>query len=198
MVLALTLVFVVGSGLLLDHYAYVNSPGGARPRIQAVESCERTRTLRVDATRLHYPQCWVASTYKESTMMTTVVDFLSNQAMHRPCVTRGSGVATTTSCGFPITSLHRGGALIMIVEGGMPGWNLSNEVGRRLDVDHHLARESVTKGPFRSLNATDEVSVFIDAGVPDNYYELTGLFRAPGVARDLHRFSEMLDSMKIH
>jgi hypothetical protein len=129
--------------------------------------------------------------------MTTVLAFLSNQPMHQPCNTTHSGISTTVRCGFPIKTLAHGGVLVMFIEGGMPGWTIANETGRRFVVDHHAARESVTRKSYRSLDATDEISIFIDRGIPDNYYELVGFFRNPGVAKDQQLFQKMLKSMKI-
>ena len=83
------------------------------------------------------------------------------------------------------------------IEGGMPGWSIARETGQRLVVDHHAARETQIKKPNRSLDATVEYWIFIDKGVPNNYYELDVLFRNPGVSRDQRLLQKMLNSMKI-
>jgi hypothetical protein len=85
----------------------------------------------------------------------------------------------------------------MFVEGGSPGWSVANESGRPLLVDHHEARESVTQGPLRSIDATVEQTIYIDAGVPDNYYQLAAFFRGPGVTNDERLFQGMLKSLMI-
>jgi hypothetical protein len=194
----MAIILIGGSALLIDHYAFAIKPGAPPPTIERVNSCTGTKVAEVDQSRLHYPSCWTLGNYADSSMMTTVVAFISNQTMHPPCVTKKSGIGTTTSCGFPIKSLNHAGALIMVVEGGMPGWTISKETGRYFVVDHHPARESVSKKHLRSLNATEEISVSIDAGVPDNYYQIVGFFRGPGVANDTRRFNEMVTTFQIH
>jgi hypothetical protein len=129
--------------------------------------------------------------------MTIAVAFLSNQQLHKPCTTTHSGISTTVSCGFPVKTLRHGGVLVTFIEGGMPGWSITRETGQRLVVDHHAAREALIKKPYRSLDATVEYSVFIDKGVPDNYYLFDVLFRNPGVLRDQRLLRKMLNSMKI-
>lgn len=166
--ISMAIIFIRGSALLVDHYAISNNPG--TPPIERVASCAGTKVAEIDQSRLHYPSCWTLGNYADSSTMTTDVAFISNQSMHPPCVTKQSGIGTTTSCGFPIKSLDHAGALIMVVEGGMPGWTISNETGRYLVVDHHQARESEIKKHVRTLHATDEIDVFIEAGVPDNYF----------------------------
>lgn len=129
--------------------------------------------------------------------MTTVLAFLSNQPTHPPCNTTRSATTTTTRCGFPIKTLENGGVLVMFVEGGMPGWTIANQTGQRVVVDHHVARETVSSKPNDSLHATEEITVFIDRAIRDNYYELTAFFRNPGVAEDRRLLQRMLYSMRI-
>ncbi|MHB8378823.1 MAG: hypothetical protein ACYDB2_02755 [Acidimicrobiales bacterium] len=117
--------------------------------------------------------------------------------MHTPCSTTHSGTEITSRCGFPIKTLEPGGVLVMLILEGMPGWKFARELGHHLGVDHHAAREFVTRNPSGPLHATDEIAILIAAGVPDNYYELMAFFREPGVAEDLRRLEQMIGSMKI-
>ncbi|HEY1762744.1 MAG TPA: hypothetical protein VGG17_09145 [Acidimicrobiales bacterium] len=85
----------------------------------------------------------------------------------------------------------------MLILGGMPGWKIASQAGHRLEVDHHAARESVTRNSAGSLHATDEISIFIAAGVRYNYYELVAFFREPGVGKVQRLLAGMIGSMKI-
>lgn len=129
--------------------------------------------------------------------MTTFVAFLSNQPMHQPCTTTRSSISTTVSCGFPVKSLERNGVLVTFIAGGMPGWTIADDTGRHLVVDHHAAREIVIRKPNRSLDATAQYSIFIDRGVPSNYYLFNVYFRNPGVSEDQRLLRKMLNSMRI-
>jgi hypothetical protein len=129
--------------------------------------------------------------------MTSAVAFLSNQPMHQPCKTTHSGGSTTISCGFPVKTLKPGGVLVTFVAGGMPGWTIADDTGLHLVVDHHEARETVITRPNRSIKATTEYWIFIDRGVPDNYYEFDVYFRNPGLSEDQQLLRTMLNSMRI-
>jgi len=167
-------------------------------RAAYVRSCLETKVLKTGGTNFRFPSCWTQSNYTEETTMTTVVAFLSNQPTHQPCTTTRSGKSTTVRCGFPIKTLQRGGVLVMFIAGGMPGWTIANETGQHLFVDHHAARETEIRKPYRSLHATEEFMIFIDRGIPDNYYEFDVFFRNPGIPEDQRLLRKMLSSMRIH
>jgi len=166
-------------------------------RAENVRSCIATKVLKTGGMSLRYPSCWTLSNYTEGSTMTTVIAFLSNQPMHQPCTTTHSGISTTVRCGFPVKTLKHGGVLVTFIEGGMPGWTIADETGQRFVVDHRVARETVTLKPYGSLHATEEISIFMDRGIPDNYYELAAYFRNPGVAEDQQLLQKMLNSMRI-
>jgi hypothetical protein len=165
-------------------------------RAAHVHSCLETKVFTNGLTGLHFPSCWTLHNYVEESMMSNVMAFLSNQPTHPPCVTTGAATKTTVRCGYPIKSLRNGGVLVIFINGGMPGWTIANQTGKRLVVDHHVTRETVTPHPRGSLHATEEISIFISANVPDNYYELTAFFRNPGVAEDQRLLEKMLNSMR--
>ena len=188
--------------------AAIQSPASSATRLNSsvatvghraanARSCLGTTVLKTDRTSLRYPSCWKMSKYTEGSTSTTVIAFLSNQPTHQPCNTTRSGTTTTTRCGFPVKTLENGGVLVMFIEGGMPGWTIANETGRRFVVDHHVAREAVSPKPYGSLHSTEEITIFIDRGIPDNYYELAAFFRNPGVAEDQRLLHKLLNSMHI-
>ena len=129
--------------------------------------------------------------------MTTVVAFLSNQPTHQPCKTTRAGISTTVSCGFPIKALKPGGVLVTFVEGGMPGWTISNETGRHVVVDHLRGTRTVVRRPIHVLDATVEYGIFISRDVPDNYYEFDVFFRNPGASKDEQLLQQMLKTMRV-
>lgn len=195
--IALLVVVVAALVLLIDHYAFAPKASHPPPSAANVRSCLETKVLRTGGTSFRYPSCWALSNYTEESTMTTVVAFLSNQPMHQPCKTTRSGISTTVSCGFPVKTLERGGVLVTFVAGGMPGWTIADDTGRHLVVDHHAARETVIRKPNRSLDATAEYWIFIDRGVPDNYYQFDVYLRNPGVSEDQRLLRKMLNSMRI-
>src|ERR1700691_1331673 len=88
----------------------LNRPGTSIGQLTAhLRSCHRTTVLKSGLTSLRYPSCWILSNYHEATTMTTVIDYLSNEPLRKPCTTKRSGVGTSTSCGFPLGKLERGG-----------------------------------------------------------------------------------------
>lgn len=197
---ALLLVLVLGVATELPTVGATrsNSPVDTTEHLTAnARSCFNTKVLKTGGTSLRFPSCWTMRNYMEGSSFTNVIAFLSNQPMHKPCISTHSGKSTTVRCGFPIKTLKRGGVLVMFVNGGMPGWTIAKETGQRLVVDHHAARETVIRKPYRSLQATDEVWIIIDRGIPDNYYEFEVFFRNPGVKEDQRLLQRMLDSMRI-
>jgi hypothetical protein len=168
-----------------------------RHRVANGRSCLETKVIKTGGTSLRYPSCWSLSNYTEGSTMTTVVAFLSNQQLHKPCTTKHSGIGTEVRCGLPVKTLKLGGVLVIFIEGGMPGWSIADETGQRLVVDHHAARETVIKKPHSSLDATVEYWIIIDRGVPDNYYAFDVFFRNPGVSKDHRLLQKMLSSMRI-
>ena len=195
--IALGVVVVAALALLIDHYAFAPKASNPPPSAANVRSCLGTKVLGTGGTSFRYPSCWTLSNYTEESTMTTAVAFLSNQPMHQPCKTTRSGISTTVSCGFPVKTLERGGVLVTFIAGGMPGWTIADDTGRHLVVDHHAARETVIRTPNRSLDATTEYWIFIDRGVPDNYYQFDVYFRNPGVSEDQRLLRKMLNSMRI-
>jgi len=47
------------------------------------------------------------------------------------------------------------------------------------------------------LQATEEITVSIDRGTPDNLYVVEAFFRGPGVAQDRRQLDQMLKSMVV-
>jgi hypothetical protein len=197
-----SLVVVLVLGLVTDTPALgatgkTGSAGKIGQRSARVPSCLEIKVLRTAGTSLRFPSCWTRRNYTEESSFATAIAFFSNQPMHQPCTTTQSATGTTVRCGFPVKTLRSGGVLVELYESGMPGWTIADETGRHLVVDHHAARETVITRPNRSLHATDEFLIFIDDGVPDNYYQFNVYFRNPGVSEDQRLFNAMLHTMRI-
>jgi hypothetical protein len=195
-------------GILLAFCLFIQSPAlsAARSNILAntaghrnasLRSCSDTKVLETDGARILVPSCWTLGDYTEGSMFTNVFAFLSNQPMHKPCITTRSGTSTTVRCGFPVKTLKRGGVLVIFLAGGIPGWTIAKVKGQHLVVDHHAARETMIQKPYRSLRATDEFWIYISKNVPYNYYEFEAFFRNPGATEDHRLLQNMLNSMTI-
>jgi hypothetical protein len=155
-------------------------------------SCAATKVVSSGRLNFRYPTCWSWSNYPFDKFESYILlGVLSNQTVHNPCSTTHSAKGSTTHCGYPLATLRRGGVLVMFNVGSASG------SGRHFEVDHHAARESVTRNPSGSLRATDEISVAIDAGAPGNYYELVAFFRGPGDSKNERLLNQMLGSMKL-
>jgi len=161
-----------------------------------IESCLETKGFVVGRLIFHYPTCWTTRTNVGSSMESSGLVALSNQVMHNPCHSKGSGSNVTVTCGFPVTTLNRGGVLVEVIEGGRPGWKIDSEPGRHLIVDKHAARELVTDNPSGRLRATEEISIFIDPDVANNYYEIFGLIRGPHVADNQLLLQKIVQSVR--
>jgi hypothetical protein len=159
-------------------------------------SCIETKSFMTGQFIFSYPTCWTLRNNLESSMFSTVLVALSNQSMHNPCHTERSGSNVVTSCGFPVKTLKQGGVLVELIQGSMPGWKITREPGRHFTLDHHAARESMTRNPLGTLHATEEISVFIDSDIVDNFYDIDAFFRGPGVAGNQLVLEKMLKSVR--
>jgi hypothetical protein len=155
-------------------------------------SCAATKVVKSGRLNFRYSTCWSWSNYPSDKFVSYILlGVLSKQTVHNPCSTTHSAKVSTTHCGYPLATLRRGGVLVMFHIGSSSG------AGRHVEVDHHAARESVSRNPSGSLKATDEINVAIDAGVPGNFYELAAFFRGPGVSKNERLLNQMLGSMKL-
>jgi hypothetical protein len=130
-------------------------------------------------------------------MMTTDLAYWSNQPMHDPCFTKRTTSGIVSSCGYPIITLRRGGVLVMLIEGGMPGWKIGTEPGKHLLVDHHEARQSIVSNSSGPLRENVTITTFIESGVADDFFDLVAFFREPGTAQDRGLLKTMLNSIRI-
>jgi hypothetical protein len=160
------------------------------------QSCLDTRVLKEGRVSLYVPMCWALSRYTDASTMVAVVAYLSNQAMHNPCFTKRSGATTDYGCKFPIKKLEPGGALVMLMDGGIPGWKISDVSGKRLEVDHHPSRESVDS-PTSRLRATQEIQIFITTRIGDDYFEIAAYYRNPGLKNDRRLLQKVVSSIRI-
>ena len=140
-----------------------------------------------------YPSSWTANTYPEPlNMFASPVVFLSNEAMHAPCVTNGS----TVTCSFPLTRLGSGGVLVEWSTIGHPGWTLAREPGRPISVHGHPGRESLVSGQGSCVSGTQE-DITLVMVTEANIYEMDACLRGPDLARERSEIQAMIASTKI-
>jgi hypothetical protein len=139
-----------------------------------------------------YPASWRARTYTEISSFTRAEVFLSNDAMHRPCVTHG----TLTTCRPVLARLGPGGVLVEWSANGYPTWSLAHAPGKRITVDGRAAKESVATARQDCPTATErEITVVISRpGSSNNYYEMTACLRGPAVAQERSDVQAMIRS----
>jgi hypothetical protein len=119
--------------------------------------------------------------------------YLSTQPVHNPCSTKGN----TTSCGFPVRHLERGGVLVT--------WNASYPPaigfgpGSHITVDGHPARRVDTAGGMcRSIGADRTIDVLIQTRpFPSTLTDFTACLRGPGLAQAETSVDALLASTKL-
>lgn len=144
-----------------------------------------------------HPRPWTEARYTRISSFTTLLTYLSNAQLHDPCTTTRSPTETTTTCGDPIKALPPGGVLATwtavgrpMVGPAVPHPNM-NVHGR--SASFALARP----GECARLGVDETITVDINRGVPDNYYEMVACLRDPGAAAHETLVREMVASTEI-
>jgi hypothetical protein len=120
--------------------------------------------------------------------------YLSTQPVHDPCSTHGN----TTSCGFPVGQLRRGGVLVTWNASSPPATGLGP--GSRIQVDGRPARRvDSTGGICRSIGADKTIDVLVQTRpLPSTPIELTACLRGPGLAQEEQSVDALLASTRFH
>jgi hypothetical protein len=118
--------------------------------------------------------------------------YLSTQPLRDPCSTKGG----TTSCGFPVKQLERGGVLVTWNVSSPPAMALGR--GSRIRVDGRTARRMDTAGGMcRSIGADRTIDILIATRpLPSTPTEFTACLRGPGLAQERESVEALLASTK--
>jgi hypothetical protein len=116
--------------------------------------------------------------------------YLSTQPVNNPCSTQGN----TTTCGFPVQSLERGGVLITWNASDPPAVGLGP--GSPVRVGGRPARRVDTaSGMCRRIGADRTIDVLVATRpLPATLTEFTACLRGPGVAQNVERIDALLAS----
>jgi hypothetical protein len=118
--------------------------------------------------------------------------YLSTQPVENPCSAQGN----TTTCGFPVQRLERGGVLITWNASGPPAVTLGR--GSQITVDGRPARRlDAAGGPCRGIGADRTIDVLVATRpLPSTLIEFTACLRGPGLAENVKRVDALLASTK--
>lgn len=140
-----------------------------------------------------HPGAWTAYSFQwPGELHFRPLVYLSTQAVHNPCLTKGK----TTTCGFPLGQLHPGGVLITWNAGDPFAGSLGQ--GSKVQVGGRPARRVDTAGGIcRRIGADKTIDVRIaTTPLPSSPLEFTACLRGPGLAQNLKRVDALLASTK--
>src|SRR5579872_685429 len=140
----LVTVLVIGSGLGIG-LGLSEAPATSSATHQP-SGCSLIKTFDRDGLRFHYPSCWTSAYYEEFAAFFSPIVDLSDQAMHKPCHQVPSDQpGTSVVCGEPVNQLQPGHVLVVWLDVGQPGLNLSKVPGRPLSIGGRPGRETVSR-----------------------------------------------------
>ena len=163
------------------------SPTAAQPPLVQSDGVARYGSAQLT---FDHPSTWRAHDFGSppSTMSVSLVD-LSTEALHQPCVETPNSLR----CGYPISSLHPGGVLVMWYRGGSPGWDFSQFAGDAMAAasGQRAVWQRVSPGDCAAIHAEETVTVIFD-----NHYRFTACAAGPGLGTFEQRLKAMVTSTK--
>jgi hypothetical protein len=126
----------------------------------------------------------------------SVIVYLSPQAMHLPCVTHHGTVNTTITCNQPISRLDRDSILARWSTNGWPGWSFKRAPGTQLRSGGGRAKLQVTQGTY-GIGAQELMSVVVPKpGIPDNWYEFDAYISGPDTSLHEQQVRQLLRTVR--
>jgi hypothetical protein len=143
-----------------------------------------------------YPSAWQARRYEVTSSFSSVIVYLSPQAMHPPCLTHHGTVNTTISCKQPVSRLDRDSMLARWATNGWPGWSFTRAPGIPFRVGGRRAKLQITPGSY-GIGAEEMMSVVIEKpGIPHNWYELDAYISGRDTSRHEHQIRQLLRTVR--
>ena len=143
-----------------------------------------------------YPQSWrpLAFQVPPTALHFDPMLYLSTQPGHNPCRQNGG----ITSCGWPVDRLESSGVLVVWENQGYPGWTLSTQPGKNLNVDGRPAKRVVSRpGDCGTIGADETVSVQISRPqVASNLTSFRACLRGPNLADQEREIMALLASTR--
>lgn len=140
-------------------------------------------SFRNEFVRFRYPAPWTASVWKEQVPHFQPMVYLSTQPTHEPCKTSVGSGAMTVACGWPVTTLARGGVLVTWENKGFPGSSVASFPGVDAHVDGRIAKVSIARpGSCRTIGGDETMTVAIARPLPGNWTEVAACLRGPNLA----------------
>jgi len=143
-----------------------------------------------------YPSAWQARRYEVTPSFSSVIVYLSPQAMHPPCVTHHGTVNTTIICKQPVSRLDHNSILASWSTNGWPGWSFTRAAGTPLRVGGRRAKLQITHGSY-GIGATEMMSVVIEQpGTTDDWYQLDAFIRGPNTSLHEDQVRQLLRTVR--
>jgi hypothetical protein len=144
-----------------------------------------------------YPSAWQARRYEVTSSFSSVIVYLSPQAMHPPCVTHHGTANTTITCMQPVSRLDRDSILARWSTNGWPGWSFKRAPGTPLRVGGRRAKVQITRGSY-GIGAEEMMSVVVEKpGIPDNWYELDAYISGPDTSRHEQQVRQLVRTVHL-
>jgi hypothetical protein len=148
--------------------------------------------------RFDYPSDWSAKTYQVISSFSDAIVFLSNRAMHVPCVRQNTAVGYSVTCTPPLSRLGYDGVYVQWSVWGFPNWTLAGQRGQPISVSGRPARETVVSShPDCMGDAQQDINVVIAQTDEGAFYRMVACLSGPDLSREHSEVQAMLASTKI-
>jgi hypothetical protein len=147
-----------------------------------------------------YPSDWTVRTDPaDDGSFSTLIGFLSNQPLHKPCATRRQrGRLVEVSCGSPIDRLDPASILVSVWTNGAvsPTWSFKRLKGKPFTVGGRPAKLTVTHFGC-SIGADIKMDLVVQRTVPGNYYEFSACIDGPHQQALGHQFAALINTVEL-
>jgi len=146
--------------------------------------------------RFRYPAQWSAETYQVTSTFSSSVVFLSNQAMHSPCVTQHNSANTLVICSLPTGRLKRRSILAYWEENADPAWGFRLAMGASVVIGERRAKLQTTSNDCGIGAQVSVDAVVVIPGMSDSWYEFFACIRGPGASTLERQARDLLGSVR--
>ena len=145
----------------------------------------------VDDGRLSFahPASWAPVYYEETSTMTHLLTYLSDQPLRSPC--RGG------SCGWPLDHLAPGGVLISVWDANQLGRVLPRQADQPQVGGYPATVKLERPGGCAEVDGNVTLDVHVDRADPGHYYRFYVCARDPGSGMVIRQVRRMLASVRI-
>lgn len=137
-----------------------------------------------------YPASWRPAAYTENSSFSSIIVYLSNQAMYPPC--------QDGTCGLPLARLDLGGILAFWSANGFPAWSFDAAPGELTSVAGRRAKLSTRLSWCRAIGGDVQFTVLVERPeAAHNWYQFDACIRGPGEQTIESQVQALLASTKL-